>query len=229
MRAARSVSLLLLLATIPGCTLELWDSESDLWLVERDAPQTIAAAYVDQNSDLHVLLRTRSGDLCSFAAELSTKTFLAHVVKSNDVAHGVPESTWSKESSVPVTIVATPMEDALSTMKGNSIDMSVGWPLQGDGVTLESYCWSHATGTVDEVLVLLDPGRRIANGELYVFRTTWGGSWKLQLPLPPIRWGSLNAIGHVAATPVCVVVDVVLSPVYLLGLVLLETGVIHGH
>ena len=49
------------------------------------------------------------------------------------------------------------------------------------------------------------------------------------LPDPAIAWITPNAIGHVVLTPVTVALDVVCLPIYAITVVLMATGVIHGH
>jgi hypothetical protein len=49
------------------------------------------------------------------------------------------------------------------------------------------------------------------------------------LPDPSIAWATPNAVAHVLVTPFTVILDVVLSPVWVIGGALFAIGVIPGH
>jgi hypothetical protein len=50
---------------------------------------------------------------------------------------------------------------------------------------------------------------------------------RIALPFPGIAWSTPNVLGHVAATPFTVVLDVALLPIWILGGVLYAAGIGH--
>jgi len=63
----------------------------------------------------------------------------------------------------------------------------------------------------------------------YLFISSSPQAMRVELPDPPIAWGSANATGHVLATPFAVVLDVVLIPAYVVLVGLMLTGVVETH
>jgi len=214
-----------------SCTLALWADDTEYWPLARDGWASITASYVDENWNIHLLLRARSGNLYQLTTAMPNGPFSVCWVQRDDVTlvTGGSESTWLTESRIPMTLVEAPDPVVLNDLARRSVMNDARPTRPGDG-TLESYFATHATTNGDEIMLLLDPERHtVINGEVFVFRSAVGKWSRLHLPLLPIRWGSLNAIGHVAATPACVVVDVVLSPVYLVMIGLEAAGMVRTH
>jgi len=186
---------------LSACTWELWADDNATWPIERDGPSTIRDVFVDDRHVTHALVRTAAGNVAYLLRENSTP-YSVTWLSADDWGYVEEKdcAEWHRESRVPIGVC-----DTAGEVSGGREDSMI-------------------------MRISLDPVRHgVINGTITIYRYPGSGPSRYFLPLLPIRWVSLSAVGHVLATPVTAVVDVVLSPAYLVIGGLEAVGLIHSH
>jgi hypothetical protein len=194
-------------------TSELWADDASVWPLARDVPARIEAAYVDDASRVHILVQTEDARFV-YTVPMPSHPFRVRWIGGEEIEpiNDAAAATWVRPTTVPLAIVFEDKHDV------------------GQAFAAGSQAVGQAFAAGSQLVLSLDPHRHtIINGELDIYFIANAGPERHYLPLLPVRWLSLNAAGHVAATPLCVAADIVLLPVYLVYAGLAAAGVVKTH
>ena len=178
-------------------TKELWADDTSFWPLARDVPLRIQAAYVDDASRLHILIQTEAVRF-AYAVPMPCRSFQVTWVGRDEIetVNDSAAASWARPTTVPLAIVPDDKQ---------AVDCAF------------------ASGS--RLVLALDPNRHtIINGTLRTYFIASAGPEPHFLPLLSVRWLSLNAARHFAATPPCVAADILLLPLYLVYYGLAATG-----
>lgn len=183
-------------------TSELWANDTSVWPLARDVPARIEAAYVDDASQVHILVQTEDARF-AYAVPMPRQPFQVTWIGREQIeaVDDAAATTWARPTTIPLAIVPKDKQEV-----------------------------GRAFAAGSKLVLTLEPHRHtVINGELDIYFIADAGPERHYLPLLSVRWLSLNAAGHIAATPLCVAADIVLLPVYVVYLGLAAAGLVKTH